>query len=118
MFGTLEYDADGNLIARLGLYRDATAQGPEIGRITVGEQIGLINEYGQDAAFEELSQDDQAAVISRMSAVLRDVITYGSFVTPYVNPYNDHPDLSTAVRRAVEPGGPLTDAITFRVVAN
>lgn len=114
MFGTLEYDGDGNLIARLKLYADDRIQ-PEIARVTVGEQIGLLNEYGQDVSYEELSDDDARSVVSRLAAVLNDAITANTCVKPFVNSSNGHADLLTATRIAVEPGGAGPGLITFRV---
>lgn len=115
MYGTLEYDGDGNLVARLSLYRDETVVGPELARVTTAEQVGLLNEYHHDAAYEELTDWQQADVVRRIATVLTEAITTNTRMKPFVNDSNGHADLDTAVRRAVEPGGPVGDRITFRL---
>lgn len=114
MYGTLTYDGDGNLIAQLKLYADDREQ-PELARVTVAEQVGLLNEYGQDASFEELDDAAQREITVRLADVITNQINGFSFVKAFVNHSNGHHDLYTAVRLAIEPGGVYPGSPQFRV---
>ncbi len=115
MFGTLEYDGDGNLIARLKLY-SANLPQPEIARVSVAHQLELLDAHGVGASYENLDDEAAATVVSEIAATLTETIENETNVKPYVNPHNGHADLISAVRLACEPGGcPPSGEITFRV---
>jgi hypothetical protein len=118
MYGQLTYDADGNLVASLKLYTADDAAQPELARLTVADQVHLLDEYGDGdeiPSYEELNAVDADELAAEAAFQLSARITQATGLKPYVNPGNGHADLKSAVSRAFTPGGPGPLGFTFRI---